>query len=566
MSEGSPRASGRAAAIALLGVLPACGGGGAQDGGGGGGPAPSAAVWFEEVAAAAGLDFRHVRAHEQRFWIPETVTGGAAWLDYDGDGLLDVYCVQAGDPVPGATDNEPNRLYRNRGDGTFEDVTERAGVGDTGYGFGCAAGDYDADGDVDLYVCNLESNVLYRNEGDGTFSDVTAAAGVAEPTFSSASAFLDYDADGDLDLFVVNYLNWSPEHEIPCKTSRGERDYCNPINYNAPTRDRLYRNEGDGTFGDVSDELGISAGTGTGLGLACADFDGDGRLDVYVTNDGMPNFLWMQQPDGTFKERAVLAGCAVNMAGTPEAGMGVQAIDVENDGDWDLLMTHVREQANTFYENEGGVFSDRTSKVGLAGPSVAFTGFGVGFHDFDLDGALDLFVANGRVGLWPPSLSQDDPYAEPNQLFRGDGQGAFVELRGAASSGVPMGTSRAAAFADYDEDGDVDILYVDAHAPVRLLRNVAPRAGSWLGLRVEDERGVAALGAVVRIETAAGPQYRICQTSYSYCSANDPRVHFGLAAAKSVAEVRVTWPGGQVERFGPLDSGRYHTLHRGAGR
>lgn len=531
-----------------------------------GGAQPLASPWFREVAAERGLDFRHVRSHELRYWIPETVTGGGGWLDYDGDGHLDVYLVQGGDPQPGLRQSETDRLYRGRGDGTFEDVTEAAGIVGDGYGFGLATGDYDSDGDTDIYVCNLERNFLFRNEGDGTFTEVAEEAGVAETRFSSAAAFSDYDGDGDLDLLVVNYLDWAPEREIPCKTSYGERDYCNPINYDAPTRDTLYRNEGDGHFVDVTVQAGLGEAVGTGLGCVCADLDGDGDSDFYVTNDGMPNRLWLNDGHGRFVDEGLLAGCAVNESGASEAGMGVQAVDVEEDGDWDLFMTHVREQTNTFYINRGGVFADRTSASGLARASVRFTGFGMGFFDGDLDGILDLFVANGRVGKWRPAFSEDDPFAEPNQLFRGLGARRFRELEGWLAGGELLGTSRAAAFGDFDDDGDIDILYVDAHAPVRLLENVAPRAGHWVGFSVQDAHGSAALGADLLVEAGGRRFHRLCHTAYSYAAANDPRVHVGLGAADEVARVRVVWPDGTREEFGPFAAGRYHLLRRGAGR
>lgn len=550
------------ALLALL-TLVACGGSQER------GPATGAAAglpWFEEVAQRSGLDFRHVRSHELRYWIPETVTGGAAFLDYDGDGLLDVFCVQGGDPIPGKVQEESDRLFKNLGGGRFADVTEAAGVGGRGYGFGCATGDYDNDGDVDLYVANLERNLLHRNEGDGTFVELGERAGVAETKWSSASMFLDYDQDGFLDLFVVNYLAWSPEREMPCKTSYGERDYCNPINYDAPTQDTLYRNRGDGSFEDVSVAAGISKGTGTGLGCVTADFDGDGRPDIYVTNDGMPNFLWINDGRGGFRETALLAGCAVNGSGSAEAGMGVQAFDLEDDGRPDLYMTHVREQTNTFYSNAGGQFADRTARVGLARPSLPFTGFGLGAHDFDHDGLLDLFVANGRVGLWRPMYNESDPFAEPNQLFRGVELGKLEEIPDGPTAERLLGTSRAAAFADYDEDGDLDILYVDANAPVRLLRNVAPKRGHWLGLRLLLEHGSDALGAKVSVEAKGRARYRLCHTTYSYCAANDPRVHLGLGEATRAERVTVTWPDGRVEQFGSLEADRYHALRRGQGR
>ena len=552
--------------VGLAAILAACGGSNDASPAGNAKSADSAA-WFEEVAAPSGIDFVHVRSDELRYWIPETVSGGAAWLDFDGDGHLDAYLVQGGDPVPGHRQVATNKLYRNTGTGDFEDVTDAAGVAGEGYGFGCATGDYDGDGLVDLYVCNLERNLLFRNRGDGTFEEVAARAGVTEERWSSAATFVDYDRDGDLDLVVVQYLNWTPDRELPCKSSYGERSYCNPINYNSPTTDTLYRNEGDGTFTDVSRVSGISSAAGTGLGVVAADFDGDTWPDLYVTNDGMPNHLWINQRDGTFREQALLAGCAVDGSGKAEAGMGVQAVDPDNDGDWDLYMTHVREQTNTFYRNDGGGnFSDRTEATGLGRPSITFTGFGLGFHDFDHDGELDLFVANGRVGHWRPAFSEEDPFAEPNQLFRGTAPMRFEELKGWLAGQELLGTSRAAAFADYDNDGDIDILYVDAHASARLLRNVTPRRGEWIGFVPRFANGATALGAELEVRAGERTWRRLCHTAYSYCAANDPRVHVGLGAAKRVDEVRVRWPDGTSESFGPFDSGAYHPLQPGAGR
>jgi hypothetical protein len=525
----------------------------------------SGPIWFEEVSAAAGVDFQHVRAHEHRAWIPETITGGAAWLDYDGDGHLDLYCVQGGDPVPGFEQLETNRLFKNNGDGSFTDVTLSAGVAGHGYGFGCATADYDGDGHTDLYVCNLEENLLFRNNGDGTFAEVGAQAGVDQKKWGAASSFLDYDADGDMDLMVVNYLNWTPEREIECQTSYGERDYCNPINYNAPSQDTLYRNNGDGTFSDVTKESGIGAGTGTGLGCVAADYDGDGDVDIYVTNDGMPNYLWMNDGRGGFREEGILSGCAVNMNGSSEAGMGVQAVDVENDGDWDLFMTHVREQTNTFYLNDSkGVFTDRTIATGLAQASRQFTGFGLGFHDFNHDGEIDLFVANGRVGLWRPAFSETDPFAEPNQVFQGRAGGKFSEIKGWKAS-EEIGTSRAAAFADYDADGDIDVYVANAQGPGRLYRNCSEKSGEWIGFDVRNTDGSVATGARVKVVCGGKVQYRLAHSGYSFAAANDDRVHFGLAAGSKIETVEVLWPGGESESFTVTETGAYKVLSRGQG-
>jgi hypothetical protein len=542
--------------------------------GGGETPAPTASTdlsgaadgpTFVEVAAQRGVEFTHIYANEQRFWFPELASGALGWIDYDQDGDLDLYCVQAGDCKVGEVVTAGNILYRNDGE-RFVDVTAEAGVGDKGYGHGVAVGDYDGDGDADLYVGNVGANVLYRNEGDGTFTDVTQAAGVGLTKWTVSTGFFDYDSDGDLDLFMVNNVNWSPEIETKCETNYGVRDYCSPGNYNAPSVDTLYRNEGDGTFTDVTESSGISKGTGVGWGVAAADFNGDGALDFYVANDGMANLLWINDGNGHFTDRALLAGCALNMNGTAEAGMGVQAIDVENDGDVDLFMTHMHNETNTFYLNKKGVFTDRTAATGLGVASLLYTGFGMGFEDFDLDGELDLYVANGRVGFTPPHLSESDPYAEPNQLFFGLGSGKFREAKDGPTSEALLGTSRAAAFADYDNDGDIDLVYLDWAAPVKLLENRGERRGGWIGFRLLGPHGSDALGASVELKAGGRSQFRRCDPCYSFCAANDPRVHFGLGAATGADEVRVSWPTGETETFGPFAAGAYHELRQGQGR
>ncbi|WP_456428809.1 CRTAC1 family protein [Rhodocaloribacter sp.] len=531
------------------------------------GPAPEPkgeAPWFEEVAAEAGIDFTHVRALRTRLWFPEIMSGGAGWIDYDGDGDLDLYLVQGGALDPGAPEHPGNRLFRND-DGTFTDVTDEAGVGDGGYGMGCAVGDYDGDGDLDLYVTNVGPNVLYRNDGDGTFTDVTDEAGVGHPGWGTSAAFLDYDGDDRLDLYVVNYVDWSPRQEIACFAGGNERDYCQPANYQAPATDVLYHNEGDGSFEDVTRDAGIARARGNGLGVTTGDFDGDGRLELYVTNDGNPKQLWINRGDGSFEDRALVAGSAVNRQGMAEAGMGVAAVDIDHDGDLDLFMTHLRDETNTFYLNNGGVFEDATIRTGLAAPSIRYTGFGVGFADFDLDGFLDLYVANGRVGKTLAPLG-DDPYGEPNQLFRGKGNGRFEEMSppgGTARTFIE--TSRAAAFGDYDDDGDVDIAVVNNGGRVRLLRNRAGDGGRWAAFHVLDASGRDAVGAMVRLTAGGRTQWRAVATAYSYQASNDPRVHFGLAGVDRIEEVLVIWPGGERESFGPFVAGKVDTLRKGHG-
>ena len=553
-------------ALALL-LLTACGGKEPGPAAPAARPPAASPPWFEEVAAQSGIDFRHVRGSKQRFWFPEIMGSGLAWIDYDGDGKIDLYCVQSGDLAPEGRDVPGDKLYRNRGDGTFEDVTARAHLGCQAYGMGCCVGDYDGDGDADLFVSNVGPDVLYRNEGDGTFTDVTAEAGVGNPGWGTSCGFFDCDGDGDLDLFVVNYVRWAADRELECKAATGERDYCSPNNYSAPSPCVLYRNEGDGRFRDVTEEAGLLAAFGNGLGLALVDFDRDGRIDAYVSNDGNPNQLWINQGGGKFVDRALLAGCAVNRNGASEASMGTVPIDVDDDGWIDLFITNLVGETNTLYFNKKGVFTDRSPQTGLTGPSLQFTGFGDGFADFDLDGVLDLFVVNGRVGHHEPVFSTEDIYAEPNQLFRGLPGSRFEEVPMAGTAGpIRVATGRGAAFGDYDDDGDVDVAVGANGGPLQLLRNVSPRRGTWIELRVVNARGADALGASLALRANGRTIRREISPCSSYASSNDPRAHFGLGPAAQADEVLVTWPGGAVESFGPLAAEKIHVLKQGTGR
>ena len=517
--------------------------------------------WFIEVSEQLGIQFQHVRAAEQRYWLPEIMSGGAAWLDYDDDGDLDLYLVQGGDLREET--GLANRLYRNDGTAGFVDVTDQAGVGDQGYGMGCAVGDYDGDGDVDLYVTNVGPDVLYRNEADGTFSERTAEAGVGDPGWGTSAAFLDYDRDGRLDLFVTRYVNWSDQRELECYSGGRRRDYCLP-NYQSPATDILYHNDGDGSFSDVTAASGLAQSKGSGLGVASADFDGDGWIDIYVANDGDPNQLWINGGDGSFRDQALLSGNAVNRHGMAEAGMGVAVGDVGDDGDFDLLITHLRNQSNTLYVNQDGYFDDLTAVSGLSAPSLAYTGFGAGFADFDLDGELDLYVANGRVVLGESDSQETDSFAESNLLFRGIGGGRFQEARprGGVEPEVPD-TSRAAAFANYDNDGDIDVLVVNNQGKARLLSNLSSaRQGNWIGFSLEDEIGNEAPGALVRVTAGDRNWWRLSHRAYSYLASNDPRIHVGLGEAPEVDEVEVRWPDGTVESYGRFPAGRIHRLRK----
>ena len=529
-------------------------------------PAPGGPAWFEEIAAARGLTFVHRSGHETRHLLPEIMGGGAAFFDIDGDRHLDLLLVQSGriSAPPGTPAG--HRLYRNRGDGTLEDVSDRSGIAAvSGYGMGAATGDYDNDGDVDLYITGLGANVLLRNDGRGHFVDVTATAGAAGSGWSTSATFVDIDADERLDLFVTRYLDWSLETERECYSLTGSIDYCSPKNYDAPATNLLFRNNGNGTFTDISRAAGLGAAVGNGLGVIADDVNGDGRIDVFVANDGTPNHLWINLGHARFAESALMSGVAIDQDGAPKAGMGVHAADVDDDGDNDLIVMNLDTEADSFFRNEGRFFIDDTTSVGLRVASRRFTRFGVALMDFNNDGRLDLYEASGRVGLQAETFSAD-PYAEPNLLFRGVAGGRFEEVSPRGGTTQPLvATSRAAAFGDFDNDGGVDILVANRDAAPHLLRNVAPGRGHWLLLRVLDRHGRDAVGATLSIVAGTRTMRRDVRTGYSYLAANDPRVHVGLGDLTKVESVTVRWLDGTRERFGPFDADQIAEIRRGKG-
>ncbi|MCZ6709677.1 MAG: CRTAC1 family protein [Gammaproteobacteria bacterium] len=521
--------------------------------------------WFEERSQQAGLDFTQRSGQRGQFLFPEITCGGAALFDMDADADLDVYFVQSGRFADDPADRPPNQLFRNRGDGTFEEVTDGSGADDRGYGMGVATGDYDNDGDVDLYITNVGPNVLLRNDGKGRFADVTGHAGVGHPGWGTSAVFLDYDADGDLDLFVVNYIYWSINVERDCFTPAGMRDYCDPKVYEAPAEDVLYRNNGDGTFTDVSAEAGITTAYGNGLGVVSGDFNGDHLVDVFVANDGMLNQLWINQGNGHFHDGAMLSGCALDQNGIAKAGMGVAANDVDDDSDLDLLVVNLYNESDSFYRNAGEYFVDDTATVGLGTVTRTFTRFGTALLDLDNDGRLDIYEANGRV-RGQSSLHSDDPFAEPNMLLYGTASGGFEEVRPRGGTASPLvATSRAAAFGDIDNDGGIDILVVNRDGPAHLLRNIVDRRGLWIMFRVLDEHARDALGATVTLQVGERTITRDVRTAYSYLAANDPRIHVGLGDHTGAEDVTVRWVNGPVERFGRYDADQVVTLRHGSG-
>lgn len=527
--------------------------------------------WFVDVAPNLGLLFEHTSGVEGEFLLPEVMGSGLAVFDYDGDGDLDVYFVNA-DAHPSV--DSGNRLFRRDADGVFRDATMEAGLGDTGYGMGTALGDIDNDGDLDLLVTNDGPNRLYRNNADGTFSDITESAGIEGSRWSTSAAFCDIDDDGLLDLYIANYVTNEPPYA--CASGTGEPDYCGPNAYRG-VPDRLYRNDGT-RFVDISAATGIARTARNGLGVVCFDFDGDARDDFLVANDGERNQLWINEGDGKFVDRGVRFGIATNIEGDTEASMGVALGDVDGDLRLDALMTHLGGETNTLYlADPMGMLLDSSALAGVGFPSVADTGFGVALADLDQDADLDLAVANGRVQRGADSTAPPNGeappdafgrlYAEPNLLMVNNGQGWFDD-RCEATPGFCATTevSRGLLAADIDADGDLDILVTNANGPARLYRNDIPDKGNWLKLRIADPAvNREAIGATVRVRLGDAWQTRPVIHATSYLSSADAEVHFGLGPAQAVDEIVVIWPDGVRERFPGTGANRSAVIRKGTG-
>jgi tetratricopeptide (TPR) repeat protein len=511
-------------------------------------PQPRSAIRFEDIALQARVRFQYESGATSHLFIAETMGGGIALFDFDDDGWLDIYMVNGCVlPFDRQSPPLPNRLYRNRGDGTFEDVTERAGVAGRGYGMGCAVGDFDNDGHDDLFLTGLSNTVLYRNRGDGTFEDVTARAGVASSRWTTAAGFGDLDGDGDVDLMVVTYVEADPEVVNDCRDKFGKLIHCNPDRFPAQF-DQLFRNNGDGTFTDVSREAGMEVPEGRGLGLAIADLDGDGQLDMFIANDGTANFLFRNRGGLKFEEVGLNAGVAYDGAGEPTGSMGVVAEDLNGDGRVDLFHTNFINQGSTLCWNlGGGRFIDGTLAANLAAPSRSKTGFGTAALDVDNDGTLEIFVANGHTDDQPWF---NTPMAQTAQLFLGRDHGRF-ELAGPEVSPYfsrPM-VGRGVAVGDLDNDGRVDLVVVHRDAAASLLRNTT-RGGHWLGLRLRGTRsGRSPVGASAVCRAGGRSRVRWLTSGTSYLSSDDPRLWFGLGSATKAERLEVHWLTGTVQTW-----------------
>ena len=511
-------------------------------------PSAKAAEWFVERAKETGLDFVHFNGMSGEQYYPEIMAPGVALFDYDNDGDLDVYLVQGA--MLGAKKTIKDAMYPPQvpsGIVSSETISSsartgserctspmspgRAGSMSTSYGMGVAAADYDNDGFVDLYRTGLSGSVLLHNNGNGTFTDVTAKTGVGNTNgWGVSAAFVDYDRDGWLDLFVGNYLLYSVAGDIDCLSVTGQHDYCPPNSYRAQP-DRLYHNRGNGTFEDVTSRALVGGADGPALGVSTADFNGDGWIDIYVGNDGQPNQLWINQKNGTFKDTAFISGAAVNGQGNSEASMGVDAGDYDNDGDEDIFITNWLAQMNILYANMGGgVFEDRKAASGLGPPSLAKTGFGAAWFDYDNDSWLDLLTANGSVSIIEAQARVNDPFPLKmlNQLYRNLGNGRFEDVSAKAGKAFTLNdVSRGAAFGDIDNDGDVDVVIGTAAGPARLLINNMGNKNHWVGLRLVGGRTGAIDDSAPRVATSrktGGPLWRRARSDGSYASANDPRV------------------------------------------
>jgi len=525
-------------------------------------------IFFTSAASASALDFRHVNGASPDKYMVETMGSGGVFFDYDRDGWIDIFLVDGGsiaDPAIAAAAR--HRLFRNRGDGTFEDRSAAAGIVHSAYGLGACAADIDNDGWPDLYITAFGPNVLYHNNGNGTFTDMTKAAGVGSTLWSTSCAFGDIDNDGDVDLYVANYVEFSAQNNKFCgDVARKIRDYCDPHVYSGVSG-VLYRNNGGGAFTDVTRDAGLQRTDGKSLGVIFLDYDADGWADIFVANDRVPNFLFNNQRNGRFRETGLLAGVAVASDGRARAGMGTDFGDFDNDGLPDLVVTNFDLETHSVFRNLGtGVFADATAESGVGPPTLPFVGFGTAWFDADNDGDLDLAIVNGHVLDNPGVFRAGAHHAQRMLLFANDGRGKFTEVgrsSGAAFEAERVGRGLFAA--DIDNDGDLDLLVTSNGQPVELLRNDAPKPGNALivGL-VGSKSNRDGIGARLRVSSGGRSWVRDVRAGSSYLGQNDLRVHVGLGAATR-ADVEIRWPAGGVETIRDVAANQIVTVFEGKG-
>lgn len=523
-----------------------------------------AAPKFSDVTAQAGIKFTHNSGRAGKKYLPETMGSGCAFFDADGDGWPDILLLNSKDWTPRGR-RSVGALYRNNRNGTFTNITAGSGLDVEMYAMGVAAADYDNDGREDLYITALEGDRLFHNEGNGKFRDVTKLAGISNANFGTSAAWLDYDKDGRVDLFVANYVQWSMKGDLWCSLDGATKSYCTPESYKG-TQSKLYRNRGDGKFDDVTARVGMGDPNSKSLGVAVFDYNGDSWPDLFVANDTQPNKLYRNTGNGKFVEEGVSAGVAFGEDGVARGAMGVDAADYDRSGRPHLLVGNFSNQMLGLYRNEGsGLFVDEAPRSTVGRASLLSLAFGVFFFDYDLDGFLDIFAANGHIdeeiGRVQPKIS----FKQPALLFRNDGKGRFTNASANVGPDLfrPV-VARGAAYADFDRDGDLDVLVSTNHGPAHLFRNDGGNTANWVQLRLTGTKSNrSAIGVVVRVQSASGKQWRTVHTGSSYCSQSDLTLTFGLGSDTAVTAVEVIWPSGTQQRFGPLAARKRYEITEG---
>ncbi|MSO22283.1 MAG: CRTAC1 family protein [Acidobacteria bacterium] len=530
---------------------------------------------FSDVTASAGIKFVHINGAEtEKQYLFEAKGAGLGFFDFDNDGWLDLFIVQGSTMERFRTGKTPHgSLYRNKRDGTFEDITEKAGLTSSAWGMGVTFGDYDNDGFVDIYLTNLKENILYKNLGNGTFRDVTSQAGVRNSGWGSSAAFGDYDQDGDLDLYVCNYIAYDWKHlplpgSLPSCFYHGIPVPCGPLGLQGGAN-ALYRNNGDGTFTDVTEKSGTNVNNHYfSLGVVWADFDNDRDLDLYVANDSTPNQLFVNQGDGTFKESGYLSGLATDGDGAFQAGMGVDAADYDNDGLLDVFVTNFANDYNTLYHNRGKLnFEDATTQAGLIQPAWLLVGWGAAFIDLDHDGWKDIVHANGHIYPFLIKGRWSERYYQPASLYMNQKDGTFRDASKLAGRDLQKkGIGRGMAFGDFDNDGDLDFVITNLNSSPQLMRNEGSAPNHWAMFKTKGSRSNRD-GIGARITVVAGPLRQIWEIkrTVGIYSASDPRAHFGLGQAKEIDQVRVQWPSGTVQEFSRVPADKHYVIDEKSG-
>jgi len=520
---------------------------------------------FTDVTSAAGIQFKHNSGRAGKKWLPETLGSGCAFFDVDGDGWADVLLVNSKDWAARGRKSLP-ALYRNNRNGTFTNITAGSGLDVEMYGMGVAVADYDNDGRDDVYVTALEGDRLFRNEGNGKFRDVTATAGIRNANFGTSAAWLDYDRDGRLDLFVANYVQWTAKGDLWCSLDGATKSYCTPESYKG-TSSKLYRNLG-GKFEDATERAGVGDPTSKSLGIAVLDYDRDGWPDLFVANDTQPNKLYRNNRNGTFTEEGLRAGVAYGEDGAARGAMGTDAADYDRSGRPHLLVGNFSNQMLGLYHNEGnGLFVDEAPRATVGRASLLCLAFGVFFFDYDLDGYLDLYAANGHIEEEIGRVQPKVQFKQAPLLFRNLGNKQFEDVTKAmgAEFNRPV-VARGAAYADYDRDGDPDILVTTNHGPAYLFRNDGGNRNRWISVKaVGTKSNRSGIGAVVRIESASGAQWRTVHSGSSYCSQSDLALTFGLGQDETVKSIEITWPSGAKERLPNVQSNQFLRVEEGKG-